>query len=128
MNEQWKPILKLENSYMLLAHENGKQYNLAWRYNAEDNTWGQGHYCSTLDDCLVCYLRLRNRSAIKSKTQMLIESRYGITYERLDEIASKSLYMIINDEYTREDLEELDFTARENEYFQLGLEDEEQDR
>ena len=125
-NKRWKPILNLGNGYMILHNSMKDEYNLASHYNADDNTWGQGHYCFSVDDCLARYLRLREHKVAKSDRQLCNEFINGIMYDRLVEIASECLDIIKSGyTYSREELiENFDLTAKEITYF--GLKEEEE--
>jgi hypothetical protein len=124
-NANWKPVTDLGNGYMILRNGNTGEYNLASGYTA-DNTWAYGHYCNDLASCLVCYLRLIGDNRVKSKYQNTVECATEITFDRMTEIATTCLHMVADGGYTREDLFELDLTAKENDFFEMGFEEEEE--
>lgn len=126
LNEKWKPIIDLRNGYVILSNEKRKEYNLASYYNADDNTWARGHYYFSVDDCLACYLRLKNHRLIKSDRQLNNEFVNGIEYDRLNEIASECLDIVKSGySYSREELiDGFDFTTKEIKYFALDEEEE----
>lgn len=43
--------------YTLLRNNTNGQYVVAWNYNQNDNTWGQGHYFNDFDEAVLFMYR-----------------------------------------------------------------------
>lgn len=93
----------------VLAYRGGKYqpWVAAWSYKKESNSWGQGHYFERLESAIE-YIRMKQGRP---------------TYYRLEEIATKAIDGLIEDDpYEAEEYlkDEMEITFEEAEYFGIA--------
>lgn len=81
------------NEYTLIEYQKGNrtEWNVAHWYNPETRSWSAGNYAYSLEQALATCLEKMNSEYIKTDRQIETERKYGITYDRMSEIASKAL-------------------------------------
>lgn len=84
---------KNNNEYTLL-HYKGKHiewWNVAHWYDPETRSWAAGNYAYSLEQALATCLEKMNSEFLKSENQIETENKFGITYDRMSEIATKAI-------------------------------------
>lgn len=123
----WKDTIKEMFSfgnYTVLQYEKGgdTEWCVANRYNRETKSWAAGNYCYSLEGVMATVLELMDSRYVKGNHQLTVEMKHGITFERMEEIASRAIDNLDGEEkdYFLEDTE---LSDEEKEFF--GIEDDE---
>ncbi|MDO5332204.1 MAG: hypothetical protein Q4E99_05940 [Bacillota bacterium] len=114
--------------YTLITYSKGgeDEWCVAYKYDAKEKSWASGTYCYSLESALANMLYKANSDLVKSPHQVEIERKTGLTFERLDELATKFKDGLLEDDYEQAMIyfeEECEMTESEMEY--LGLSEEE---
>lgn len=129
----WKDTIEVVltfGDYTLIHYLKGghEEWNVAYQYNAESKSWANGNYCYSLESAIATCLRKMDSNLVKSRYQRDIESETGLTFERLDELATLFKDGLIEDDYDSAIEyfnDTCDMTEEEKVYF--GIEEEDED-
>lgn len=130
MNNPQKILLQLDENYTLLYDEKNTctPYNAAYKYDKEKNSWANGHYASSIKGAILQWLDYIGCDAIKDRNQLLVERKYGLTYDRMSELATQFKDGLIEDDEEQAMIyfdETCEMTDKEKEYFGIMESEEE---
>lgn len=112
------------NEYTLLEYQkcNSIEWNVAHWYDPETRSWSAGNYAYSLDQALATCLEKMSSEYVKTDRQLETEEKYGITYDRMSEIATKAiddLFYYADEDNAYETLEnEIQMEEKELMYFE----------
>lgn len=124
--------VEIGRTYTLIHYVKGydEEWCICLNYDTETQSWAAGTYCYSLESALTNCLIKMNSKFVKGDHQCRLEREYGLTYERLDEIASYMISNAIENSMYDDNLdvinEDLDFTDKEKEYYDLPEETDEE--
>lgn len=112
--------------YTLIQYYKGgeMEWNVAHHYDRESKSWANGNYCYSLASALAMCLDRMDSEYVKSVHQLNVERKFGITFDRMSEIATNAISNIEDeDSYFYYDT---CLTEKEMEYFEIKRESEEE--
>ena len=118
-----------KGNYTLIEYTKGdrQEWCVTEGYVDQWSQWDRGHYAYSLEDALLIFLQKAFRSdALKGRHQREVENKHGICFERMEEIASRAIGCVKEDEYSMECfLDDVDLEKREMEFFEIEIDGEE---
>lgn len=121
-------ILFSLGDYTLITYSKGgeDEWCVAYKYDTKEKSWASGTYCFTLENALANMLYKANSDLVKSPHQVEVERKTGLTFERIDELATLFKDGLLEDDEEQAMIyfeEECEMTESEMKYFGLSEEE-----